>query len=658
MSVSILGPVSRPYQIYSVHLLRTSTVDVLTTSSTVSYSTIHSYSYAPAPVGRPARVCSWVHVQAGRSAPTDGHACRTQGVRSGGLTLSSGRPNRPNQSRQSAAGSSAGARRVGARALARVHWHASGRTAHSIAEMLSAEDDDMPGLEDMAAAPTELRVEATSQARQQQQQRLARMSLDAAEFSDEDDGELMDERIPCLFGPTVYRSAVEAYQALAQEHGFDVEALRVLWSMDFYDCIKLINYVRRFASELVGGCADVTAAGELRLLASSGAVVALLTRASPEWQDDSLMVPVLADDGLLTGLDDEDDDDDDEGAPAALSTEDISAKLLMTPELFEQLNSMQSVGGGVGGSGTEATADVDSENEDEDGLIKMAKRIEAEDDSKYFDSYSFIEIHETMLKDKARTEAYRDAMMANKALFEGATVIDVGCGTGILSIFAVQAGAARVVGIDASNMAKHARQIVKDNGYADKITIIQGKVEDLTDEVVMAATGGRKADILVSEWMGYFLVYESMLSSVLVARDRWGKQGVEVMPQRAHLYLSPITNPVLWKEKVGYWDDVYGVNMQSLRNFAVKSSFGGDCAVNIINPDCEMDAAVPVYSIDCNTVTEAELQEFEKDFAFKAMFPGEVHGFCAYFDVVFGPVRCCSPLLVCECVCVCWIAKN
>ena len=57
----------------------------------------------------------------------------------------------------------------------------------------------------------------------------------------------------------------------------------------------------------------------------------------------------------------------------------------------------------------------------------------------------------------------------------------------------------------------------------------------------------------------------------------------------------------------------------------------------VINPDCELDAAVPIYSIDCNTVTDAELQAFQSEFSFRAMFPGELHGFCAYFDVVFGP---------------------
>lgn len=54
----------------------------------------------------------------------------------------------------------------------------------------------------------------------------------------------------------------------------------------------------------------------------------------------------------------------------------------------------------------------------------------------YFDSYSHFSIHEEMLKDKNRTYAYRDAIKNNPELFKDKVVLDVGCGTGILSIFA------------------------------------------------------------------------------------------------------------------------------------------------------------------------------------------------------------------------------
>merc|ERR1719354_1507091 len=114
-----------------------------------------------------------------------------------------------------------------------------------------------------------------------------------------------------------------------------------------------------------------------------------------------------------------------------------------------------------------------------------------------------------MLKDEVRTLTYRNSMYHNKHLFKDKIVLDVGCGTGILSMFAAKAGAKKVIGVDMSSIVEHARNIVKENDLSDKVEIIRGKVEE-----IKLPEGIEKVDIIISEWMGYCLFYESMLDSV------------------------------------------------------------------------------------------------------------------------------------------------
>lgn len=54
-----------------------------------------------------------------------------------------------------------------------------------------------------------------------------------------------------------------------------------------------------------------------------------------------------------------------------------------------------------------------------------------------------------MLKDEVRTKSYRNSIMNNKHLFKDKVVLDVGCGTSILSLFAAKAGAKKVYGVKA-----------------------------------------------------------------------------------------------------------------------------------------------------------------------------------------------------------------
>ena len=112
----------------------------------------------------------------------------------------------------------------------------------------------------------------------------------------------------------------------------------------------------------------------------------------------------------------------------------------------------------------------------------------------YFDSYAHFGIHEEMLKDEIRTKSYMYAIERNAHLFKDKIVLDVGCGTGILSMFAARAGAKMVYAIECSSIADQCRTIVKDNGFEDKITVIKGKMEEV--ELPVA-----QVDIIVSEWM-------------------------------------------------------------------------------------------------------------------------------------------------------------
>ena len=74
-----------------------------------------------------------------------------------------------------------------------------------------------------------------------------------------------------------------------------------------------------------------------------------------------------------------------------------------------------------------------------------------------------------MLKDTVRTEAYRNFIYDNKHLFKDKVVLDVGCGTGILSMFCAQAGAAKVIAVDNSDIINKARENVYENGFGDII---------------------------------------------------------------------------------------------------------------------------------------------------------------------------------------------
>ena len=95
-----------------------------------------------------------------------------------------------------------------------------------------------------------------------------------------------------------------------------------------------------------------------------------------------------------------------------------------------------------------------------------------------------------------------------------------------------------------SSIIEKAREIVEVNGMTSKITLLQGKME----EVKLPFD---KVDIIVSEWMGYFLLYESMLETVLFARDRYLVPGGKIFPDKATIFMAGIEDGDYKEEKIG-----------------------------------------------------------------------------------------------------------
>ncbi len=73
----------------------------------------------------------------------------------------------------------------------------------------------------------------------------------------------------------------------------------------------------------------------------------------------------------------------------------------------------------------------------------------AAQDARYFEAYSQLEHQAMMLRDRRRMDAYRAAILGQPDVFRGKVVLDVGCGTGVLSLWAAQAGARRVHAVEA-----------------------------------------------------------------------------------------------------------------------------------------------------------------------------------------------------------------
>lgn len=129
--------------------------------------------------------------------------------------------------------------------------------------------------------------------------------------------------------------------------------------------------------------------------------------------------------------------------------------------------------------------------------------------------------------------------------------------------------------------------------------------------------------------MGYFLLYESMLNTVLYARDRWGQPNVQLFPSHANMYICGITDPQYKSEKFDVWNNVQGLKYSYFKRLAyIEPLVDTVCQQQIVTN------MVNFFAFDLSTVTEKELN-FSSSFQLVAHEDYGVDALSVHFDTPF-----------------------
>lgn len=244
----------------------------------------------------------------------------------------------------------------------------------------------------------------------------------------------------------------------------------------------------------------------------------------------------------------------------------------------------------------------------------------------YFDNYGHYGVHESLLKDEPRMRAFRNAIYGNRSLFEGKIVLDAGCGTCIFAMMAAHCGAKRVYAVDNSSIIETGRRIVALNRFSEQIVVIRGDLRDVELP--------EKVDVIICDYAGCGLLFDSMLPAFIAARDRFLKAGGCVFPSAARIVMTAIEDEEYRNRKLNFWDDVYGFRYSAMKREALYEPLIDSCPTGGV-----LCGEHVVRAFDSLTVQESDI-DFTAPFSLIPCEANTAHAFVLWFDLFFrGPER-------------------
>ncbi|EFN61791.1 Protein arginine N-methyltransferase 3 [Camponotus floridanus] len=161
-----------------------------------------------------------------------------------------------------------------------------------------------------------------------------------------------------------------------------------------------------------------------------------------------------------------------------------------------------------------------------------------------------------------------------------------------------------------------------ENNLSDTITLQKGRLEDIN-------IGIDKVDAIISEWMGYFLLFEGMLDTVIYAREHYLKPDGVILPNRCTISIMGSGDTKRYIDLVDYWSNVYGFKMSCMKAEVVREP-----SIEICNVDNLITSTAEIQSFDLYKVT-TDCVNFSSPFTLNVKKTGSLTAIIGYFDIFF-----------------------
>ena len=218
------------------------------------------------------------------------------------------------------------------------------------------------------------------------------------------------------------------------------------------------------------------------------------------------------------------------------------------------------------------------------------KKADDQNTQHYRMSYRDVAMHKVMLQDVVRTDAYDKAI--REVVRPEHSVLDFGCGTGILAMFAARAGASNVIAVDRSPFIKTAQDIAIQNGFGN-IDFYHDDHQSLQLESTV--------DVIVSEWMGHCLFYEAMLEPLLSVRDRClAKDGV-MIPSQVSLHAGLVCDEDLLDDLSFLGQRPYDIDFSAISNVPFQQT-----DLVALDPESLLKNTAHLGSLDMHRISKAD----------------------------------------------------